>query len=945
MTFLQKAIALLAPPHRIPLSYGGAFLSQLAETPHSVLSQLEAMTASGWIFACVDRIATAIASTNWRLFRVAANGERKEALDHPLLDLWRSVNPFDTSEGFLEISQQHMELTGETWWVLLRDGVGHLVELWPIRPDRMRPVPNREKYIAGYLYVIGNEVIPLRLEDVIFIRRPHPVNTYRGLGVIESIFADMESERNAAKYVAAFYRNNAEPGGVIEFDESLADADFERLVSRWKAQHQGVANAHRVAIIERGHWKDRLYTQRDMQFAELRKVNRDTIIGAFGIPLSVLGITENVNRANAEAGEVTFSRWVLLPRLRRIRGAVNERLCPQFGPDLEFDFEDPTPIDRELNLNEAERGYRAGFLTKNEARKRVGEGDVEGGEEFGATPLGIPLGGLRMLKAADPNATDLYATPLQKAERKMARAWALRLEAEVDALVEYLGQFKSYQKLEPSDAAGYPWEWWAKYGAEVVGELSAAFSAQLVFELPNASVPEVQRLAGVFAEARGARLLKLEGPENLVSLTRERVNTLVSESLVRGDSLGTLTKNLRADLAFSKERASRIARTETATALGQGSKQSAVMQGRDEKGWVTQGDELVSQEICAPNEAAGWIGLGDSFPSGHDTIPGHPNCLLPGNRVIAPQTIAASRALYHGEAVELTTENGDKLAVTPNHMILTSSGFVKAEFLRKGDYIISSLDAQRIASWLNPDDDYRPTSIEEIWDSLMMEQGMLSCFVPTSPKDFHGDARGFEGKIDIISTDGFLGDGFYPLFPQHFGKKTLPFRDAQSFELPGSGSFFSGGQRWFPSPNSSMGSLGQSRPFLGRQSAHSQGRGLATVPRGNTGANEMPSENRAAYLELARQFLFRFANLITEQKLVEIRKFNFSGHVFDLQTLEGLYICNNYLVKNCRCNVRFRTKALHEEGIKPNRHKTCGKLLVASKSLGKMWCRYCKVEV
>jgi len=59
----------------------------------------------------------------------------------------------------------------------------------------------------------------------------------------------------------------------------------------------------------------------------------------------------------------------LLPRLDRIKGTLTSRLAPLFGSDLEFDFTDPTPANRELALEEAERGYEAGFLTQNEARR------------------------------------------------------------------------------------------------------------------------------------------------------------------------------------------------------------------------------------------------------------------------------------------------------------------------------------------------------------------------------------------------------------------------------------------------------------------------------------------------------------------------------------------------------------------------------------------------
>ena len=68
-----------------------------------------------------------------------------------------------------------------------------------------------------------------------------------------------------------------------------------------------------------------------------------------------------------------------------------------------------------------------------------------------------------------------------------------------------------------------------------------------------------------------------------------------------------------------------VARTETATAQGQGAKGAAISQGRDEKHWVTQGDDAVEGE-CLENEAAGWIAMTDPFPTGLDTIPQHPNC-------------------------------------------------------------------------------------------------------------------------------------------------------------------------------------------------------------------------------------------------------------------------------------------------------------------------------
>ena len=431
---------------------------------------------------------------------------------------------------------------------------------------------------------------------------------------------------------------------------------------------------------------------------------------------------------------------------------------------------------------------------------------------------------------------------------------------------------------------------------------------------------------------------------------------LVADALEHGDSLGQIQKALRADFVFSPARARMVARTETATALGQGTKEASIAQGRDQKHWVTQGDDVVSLD-CLDNEDAGWIKVADLFPSGRDTIPQHPNCLLPGNRVIAPLTIAGSRAFYDGDAIELTTEYGNRLTITPNHMILTPSGFVKAKFLREGDHIISSLDAQRIGACIDPDNDHIPTPIEQVWDSLMMAPGVASRVVPSTPIDFNGDARGFQSDVHIISSDSLLRNlGMDVSILQHVSKGTLYFRDTPPFKLSNSSSLFQLRNARFASYNSLMSGGSQYLSFGNGQTSHPAEVGLASISGDNASNEKVAADNIPAYTQLARQFQFRFASLITGSQIIKIRKFNFSGHVYDLQTSEQLYIANNIIVKNCRCLVRFRTSALHEqEAIGTGRNipspdkgfrcQTCNKLLATSPVVGVLyWCARCKTN-
>ena len=327
---------------------------------------LGAMSAQSTLFAIVDRIASSIAAVTWRLYR--GTGETRVEVDpHPALTVWNKPNPFYTQSEFVETIQQHYELTGEWWWAIgrsnLLSGAGPPVELWPVRPDRMRPVKHPTEFISGYVYGIGTNEVPLRLEDVVFNKRPNPLDPYRGIGPIGTLLVDIEGEAAASAFNTQFFRSGAEPGGIIEVDQRLTDPEFDEMVARWESQHKGVGNAHRVAVLEQGQWKDRRYTQRDMQFEQLRRFSRETFRQAWGFPKPLLGDVEDVNRANAEAAEVVFSRWLLVPRLNKLRTSLNDDFLPQFGSlgqGYEFDYDPVIPPNAtEIRDDMNARGFLA----------------------------------------------------------------------------------------------------------------------------------------------------------------------------------------------------------------------------------------------------------------------------------------------------------------------------------------------------------------------------------------------------------------------------------------------------------------------------------------------------------------------------------------------------------------------------------------------------------
>ncbi|WP_097921751.1 phage portal protein [Streptomyces sp. wa1063] len=384
----------------IPFVSRGAQRALPFMRPAGMEAQMRAMGSVGTLFSIVNRTSNAVAQVDWKLWRKAKSGlkeDRVEVTSHAALDLWNKPNPFMPRQEFVETFQQHVDLVGEGWWVIARHpGATIPLELWPVRPDRMTPVPSQTSFLAGYIYTSPDgEQIPLELDEVIQLRMPNPLDPYRGMGPVQSILADLDATRYSAEWNRNFFLNSAEPGGIIEVPTPLSDPDFDQLRDRWNEQHRGVANAHRVAILEHGKWIDRKLSQRDMQFAELRSVSRTVIREAYGIPSFALGEVTDVNRATADASKAWFAEQLTVPRLERIKGALNHDLLPMFGAtarDLEWDYENPVPPDPEAEA--------AQLVAKSTAAQSLIEAGAYGPEVLAA--IGLPAIAFGQ-PGADPN--------------------------------------------------------------------------------------------------------------------------------------------------------------------------------------------------------------------------------------------------------------------------------------------------------------------------------------------------------------------------------------------------------------------------------------------------------------------------------------------------------------------------------------------------------------
>ena len=341
----------------------------------------------GWVYACIDAIANEIAGIELKLFQ--QNGDDiDEVKNHEILDLLARANSVTTKFDLFYLTQQYLDLAGEAPWFLEFQN-GKPVNIFLLRPDRLtvKPPTKEGELIGGYTYQVfkdGMKEIFLEPFEVLFLKYPDPVKPFRGKGTLEAAVVTFDIDETAEKFNLKFFNNSATPNSVLSTDKKLSKEVIRKLKHEIENKHEGFENAHKTMVLEGGlKWESMALSHREMDFIESMKFTRDKILAIFRVPKSVLGLTEDVNRANAEAGDFVFAKRTIKPKMQKLVEMLNEFLVPFFDDSgtLFLDFTDPVPENEEQKLKVASEGVTKGVLTINEARELLGYDPVEGGDD------------------------------------------------------------------------------------------------------------------------------------------------------------------------------------------------------------------------------------------------------------------------------------------------------------------------------------------------------------------------------------------------------------------------------------------------------------------------------------------------------------------------------------------------------------------------------------
>lgn len=356
---------------------------------------------NGWVYGCVRAIAEEIAKQKFRLFQVQKDGTHEEIFDHELLDLLSGVNPFQTSYDLKYITSSHLELAGNSYWLL--DGVKSDTDkptaIFVLSPKNTSPIPAKlPEFIKGYRYSVNGETQVFKQYEILHFKYPDPNDPYQGIGTVQAIIDWIQTDNFANDVNLNYFKNGARLGGLLSSDNAITDAQMKVLRASFENLYKGAGNAYRVAVLPKGVKYDEASSNpKDMDFANMQSVMREKILSGFRVPKTILGSSESeTNRATAETSNYVFAARTVKPKLEQMVQQLNEFLVPRYGDNLYLDFSDPVPEDRAQRIEEmkAAVGLQP-VISVNEAREEYfGLDGVDKGDsvmtDFSKIPLGKP---------------------------------------------------------------------------------------------------------------------------------------------------------------------------------------------------------------------------------------------------------------------------------------------------------------------------------------------------------------------------------------------------------------------------------------------------------------------------------------------------------------------------------------------------------------------------
>jgi len=360
---------------------------------------LEAYSSNEVAFACIEERASSAGEP--RLVAVRKTDKGPEQIKgHPICALFENPNPFMSGYELMKSFIMYHDISGNGFLEKVRSGSGKLVELWPLRPDRMWVIPdeNPNIHLRGWEYKIGAQSHFLPARDVMQWRSANPLDDWYGMPMLRPAAMRIDTANAMRAFTMAFFKNAGVPAGLLTVEKQVGSAERQMIADRFRNETGGPGGFHSLLVLGgagNGGGPGKVeYTpmglplgERGLVMPELDEILDAKIAMPTGVPLELIGARLGMihgNRSTMKEARAGFWDETLMPLYREIAAVLTLGLRDEYGDFdyLEFDTSTVKALqeDQDAKSTRIITQLHGGAISVQEARVDLGrEPDFEPG--------------------------------------------------------------------------------------------------------------------------------------------------------------------------------------------------------------------------------------------------------------------------------------------------------------------------------------------------------------------------------------------------------------------------------------------------------------------------------------------------------------------------------------------------------------------------------------
>jgi HK97 family phage portal protein len=288
---------------------------------------------ASWAYACVHQIAQHGSSVP--LVVQNADGE---PLDNDIAYLLSRPNPETDAARLIYYTLACQELYGDAYWWLVRSNeqAKTPASIWPLRPEFVSANAGKtgEARVTGYTWRYGGQEIDIPARDMVHFNYWSPTSDVNGHAPLEAAMLAIGADYEAALHNYQFVKHGASPSGILTAQGRLTSDQKKALKNQWRNEIEGTKNAGKVAVLDQAqgfNFTQIGLSQKDAQYLEARRMNREEILGVFGVPPVIVSLYDDVNHATAGDQRRQFWSDTIKPKMELIASTLTLALEPKFG--------------------------------------------------------------------------------------------------------------------------------------------------------------------------------------------------------------------------------------------------------------------------------------------------------------------------------------------------------------------------------------------------------------------------------------------------------------------------------------------------------------------------------------------------------------------------------------------------------------------------------------